>query len=172
MKIKELLATAIVAVLLLTAGCSQNNARKTDAVKQALQQADLTDVTVSDDTNKNTITLGGTVHSEDAKSRAEDVAKQAAPDSTIANEISVQPAGAESQGKSEQSNLDDGIESNYKAALTSKRLDKQSIHYDAENGVLKLTGNVKTQQQKKEAELLASKWPNVKQVVNEIEVRR
>jgi len=112
------------------------------------------------------------LHSEDAKSRAGDVAKQAAPDRTIANEISVQPVGDESQAKSVQSNLDDGIENNYKAALVSKRLDKQSIHYDAKNGVLKLTGSVKTAQQKQEAELLASKVPNVQQVVNEIEVKR
>ena len=174
MKITTLLTTAMFAALLIGAACTQTNTRKSeaDAVKQALQQADLKDVTVSDDTDKNTITLGGTLHSEDAKSRAGDVAKQAAPDRTIANAISLQPVGDESQAKSVQSNLDDGIENNYKAALVSKRLDKQSIHYDAKNGVLKLTGSVKTPQQKQEAELLASKVPNVQQVVNEIEVKR
>jgi hyperosmotically inducible protein len=129
-------------------------------------------VNVSDDADKNTITLSGTLHSEDAKSRAADVARQAAPERTVANEISVQPVGAESQAKGMQSNLDDGIEDNYKAALISNRLDKQSIHYDAKNGVLTLTGNVKSAQQKKEAELLASKVPNVQQVVNQIEVKR
>ena len=124
------------------------------------------------DADKNTVTLGGTLHSDDAKTRAGDVAKQAAPDRTIANEISVQPVGAESQAKGVASNLDDGIENNYKAALISKRLDKQSIHYRAKNGVLTLTGSVKAPQQKSEAELLASKVPNVEQVVNQIEVKR
>jgi hyperosmotically inducible protein len=71
-----------------------------------------------------------------------------------------------------QSNLDDGIENNYKAALIASRLNKQSIHYDAKNGVLTLKGTVKTNQQKAEAEQLASKIPNVQQVVNQIDVNR
>jgi hyperosmotically inducible protein len=71
-----------------------------------------------------------------------------------------------------QSNLDDGIENNYKAALVASRLNKQSIHYDAKNGVLTLKGNVKTPQQKVEAEQLASKIPNVQQVVNQLDVNR
>lgn len=64
------------------------------------------------------------------------------------------------------------IESNYKAALVASRLNKQSIHYDAKNGVLTLKGAVKTPQQKAEAEQLASKIPNVQQVVNQIDVNR
>lgn len=174
MKITSLLTAAMLAAVLMGAACTQSNTRKSeaDAVKQALEQADLKGLNVSDDADKGTVTLTGTLHSDDAKARAGDVAKQAAPDRTIANEISVQPVGDESQAKSVQSNLDDGIENNYKAALVSKRLDKQSIHYDAKNGVLKLTGSVKTSQQKQEAELLASKVPNVQQVVNEIAVKR
>jgi hyperosmotically inducible protein len=173
MKIKALITTSLLAVLFVAAGCNQTNRKsEADAVKQALQQADLKDVTVSDDTDKNTVTLGGTLHSDDAKTRAGDIAKQAAPDRTIANEISVQPVGDESQAKGVASNLDDGIENNYKAALISKRLDKQSIHYKAKNGVLTLTGSVKAPQQKSQAELLASKIPNVEQVVNQIEVKR
>jgi hyperosmotically inducible protein len=174
MNIKGLLTTAILAALLTGAGCTQTNAGKSeaDSVKRALEQADLKDVRVSDDADKKTITLSGTLHSDDAKSRAGDIAKQTAPDRTIANEISVQPVGDESRAKDVQSNLDDGIENNYKAALLSKRLNKQSIHYDAKNGVLTLTGSVRTQQQKNEAEMLASKVPNVQQVVNQIEVKR
>ena len=173
MKTKALITTSVLAVLFVAAGCNQTNRKsEADAVKQALQQADLKDVNVSDDADKNTVTLGDTLHSDDAKNRAAEVAKQAAPDRTIANEISVQPMGDESQAKGVASNLDDGIENNYKAALISKRLDKQSIHYKAKNGVLTLTGSVKAPQQKSEAELLASKIPNVEQVVNQIEVKR
>lgn len=173
MKIRALLMTMLAALFFVTAACNQSGKKsEADAVKQALQQADLKDVTVSDDADKNTLTLGGTLHSEDAKNRAGEVAKSAAPDRTIANEISVQPVGDESQAKSVQSNLDDGIESNYKAALVASRLNKQSIRYDAKNGVLTLKGNVKTTQQKAEAEQLASKIPNVQQVVNQIDVNR
>ena len=97
---------------------------------------DLKDVTVSDDADKNTVTLGGTVHSEEATARAGEVAKSAAGNRQIANEISVQPVGSESQAKAIASNLDDGIENDYTAALILKGLDKQSIHYKAKNGVL------------------------------------
>jgi osmotically-inducible protein OsmY len=129
-------------------------------------------VSVSEDADKNTVTLGGTLHSNEAKQRAEDVAKSNAGSRIVVNEISVQPVGMESEAKSIASNLDDGIESNYKAALVSKGLDKQHIRFDAKNGVLTLKGNVKTTGQRKEAELLAQAVPNVQQVLNEIDVKR
>jgi BON domain-containing protein len=87
-------------------------------VKKALEQADLKDVNVSEDTSKNTITLTGTLHSEQAKDRAGRVAQSAAPGRQIANEISVEPVGHESQAKTVSSNLDDGIENNYKSQWT------------------------------------------------------
>jgi len=173
MKIQALAMLILSALFLVTAACNQSGRKsQAEAVKNALEQADLKGVTVSDDPDKNTVTLGGTLHSEDAKKRAGEVAKSAALERTIANQISVQPVGDESQAKSVQSNLDDGIESNYKAALVASRLNKQSIHDDAKNGVLTLKGNVKTPQQKAEAEQLASKIPNVQQVVNQIDVNR
>lgn len=170
-----LLAASLMALLMSVAAWGQllgNGHSEADAVKNALKQADLKDVTVSDDANKNTITLGGTVHSEEAKQRAADVAKSAAGNRQIANEISVQPVGNESQARSIASNRDDAIEDNYKAELLSRRLDKESIHYKAKNGVLVLTGTVKNPEQKQEAYELARKVPNVRQVVNQIEVRR
>jgi hyperosmotically inducible periplasmic protein len=172
MKIKAVVASCVLAVLLGMAACSQTHNKKSeaDAVKQALEQADLKDVRVTDDADKNTVTLAGTLHSNDAKEHAGDVAKSAVPDRTIANEIAVEPVGNESEAKSVNSNLDDGIENNYKAALVANRLNKQSIHYNAKNGVLVLKGRVKTPAQKAEAERLASNIPNVQQVVNQIEV--
>lgn len=173
MKTRMLSIVCLLLALTAAVACNQTNRRsEADAVKKSLEQADLKDVTVSDDTDKNTITLGGTLHSNDAKARAGDVAKSAAPDRTIANQISVQPVGEESQARGVSSNLDDGIENNYKAALISKRLDKQSIRYKAKNQVLTLTGSVKTTQQKAEAEQLAQNVPNVQQVVNQIDIRR
>lgn len=143
-----------------------------NAVKKALEQADLKEVTVSDDADKNTVTLGGTVHSAEAKDRAASAAKSAAPNRQIANEIRVEPVGSESQARAVASNLDSGIEDNYKASLLSRGLDKESIHYKAKNGVLVLTGSVKSTEQRQEAQQLASKVPNVRQVVNQLEVRR
>jgi len=174
MRTRFAIAIPLLAVVLGLGGCSQtrNNNSQADNVRNALQQADLKDVRVSDDADKNTVTLTGTLHSDEAKNKAGDVAKSAAPERTIANEISVQPVGNESDAKAMNSNLDDGIENNYKAALISKHLNKQSIHYDVKNGVLTLKGSVKSSAQKAEAERLASNVPNVQQVVNQIEVNR
>jgi len=45
----------------VTAACNQSDRKsQADAVKSALEQADLKGVTVSDDADKNTVTLGGT----------------------------------------------------------------------------------------------------------------
>ena len=175
MKIKTLtIAIGILSLFLVTIGCSKRSERANykDAVKTALEQSDLKDVTVSENADKNTITLGGTLHSDNAKQQAADVAKANAGERIIVNEVSVQPVGQESQAKSVTSNLDDGIESNYKAALVAKGLNKEQIRFDAKNGVLTLKGKVKSPSKRKEAEQLAQAIPNVQQVLNEIDVKR
>lgn len=173
MKLKVLTIAIAISLFLATSACSkQAQPTYKDSVKTALEQADLKDVSVSEDTDKNTITLGGTLHSEDAKQRAADVAGASAGTRILVNEVSVQPVGQESEAKNVASNLDDGIESNYKAALVKKGLDKQSIRFDATNGVLTLKGQVKTTSQRKEAEQVAQAVPNVQQVLNEIDVKR
>jgi len=142
------------------------------AVTSSLSSDSLSNVSVSQDQEKGVITLTGNVNSQDQKMEAENLAKQSAPGYTIANEIGVRPVGAESQASSVASNLDKGIEDNYKAALKAhKNLDDQSIDYSAKNGTLVLKGSVKTSIQKKEAGDLAKNVPNVQQVVNEIEVK-
>jgi hyperosmotically inducible protein len=173
---KSVLSVFLVTMMLiLGVACSANRANDVsykDQVKKALEQADLKDVTVDEDRDKNTITLGGTLHSNDAKAKAGEVARSAAPNRTVANEISVQPMGIESEAKDIASNLDDGIEKNYKAALISSGLDKQHIRFDAKNGVLTLKGTVQTQKERQEAQRVAAAIPHVQQVVNNIEVRR
>lgn len=155
-------------------GCSQRARTDSykDSVKQALEQADYKDVTVDEDRDKNTITLGGKLHSDIAKQKAGEVAQSAAGDRVIANQISVEPVGSESDARKIESNLDGAIEKNYKAELISKGLDKQNIRFDAKNGVLTLKGSVKNTQQRQMAAKAASSVPNVAQVVNQIEVSR
>jgi osmotically-inducible protein OsmY len=151
---------------------NHNDISYKDSVQKALEQADLKDVTVSEDRDKNTITLQGTLHSDDAKRNAGDVAKAAAGDRVIANEVSVQPVGVESEAKDVASNLDAAIEKNYKAVLIAKGLAKEHIRFDAKNGVLTLKGSVKSGPQRQEAQQLAQAVPNVQQVLNQIDVKR
>ncbi|HEX3353045.1 MAG TPA: BON domain-containing protein [Terriglobales bacterium] len=182
MKSKFLGTIALVPVLLLGLACTNqrsqdgtyraDNQSYKDVVKQALQQSELQDVTVDEDRDKNTITLGGKVHSEDARQQATEVAKAAAGNRVIANEISVQPVGAESASKDIASDRDTAIEKNYKATLIAKGLDKKHIRFDAKNGVITLKGSVTNPSERRQAEQLAAATPNVRQVVNEIDVNR
>lgn len=167
----------ITACLMLTfvlAGCNQKAQHPDvkDAVDTAMTRNDLGVVKVSQDRDKGVLTLSGDVETADKKAQAETIAAQAAPGYGISNEIGVRPIGAESQAKSVDSSLDDGIENNFKAALKAhKNLDDQSIHYSAKNGTLVLKGSVKTNAQKDEAQKLAKAVPHVNQVVNEIDVK-
>jgi hyperosmotically inducible periplasmic protein len=173
---RGIMAVLAVAFLMMfaLAACERDkqHADVKDAVNTAMTRSDLGVVNVSQDRTKGVITLTGDVETPEQKAQAETVAAQAAPGYTIANEIGVRPVGQESQAKAVESNLDDGIESNFKASLKAhKELDNQHISFDAKNGTLVLTGSVKSSTQKNEAQKLAKAVPNVKEVVNEIEVR-
>ena len=169
-----LLASAVVlAGGMIMAGCN-NKASHPDeksAVTNSLNGNNLSNVNVSQDRDKGVMTLKGDVDSTDAKDRAETLARQAAPDYTIANEIGIRPP-QEANAGSVASNLDSAIEDNFKAAIKAhQNLNDQSIHASAKNGTLVLTGSVKTAAQKKEAYSLAKEVPNVQQVVNELEIK-
>jgi|SRR5438270_730390 len=111
----------------------------------------LKDVTVDEDRDKNTITLGGKVHSENAKQQAAELAQAAAGNRILANEISVEPVGAESQSRSIASNQDAAIEKDSIAALAATGLDKEHIRFKAKNGALTLRGSVKNPRERQEA---------------------
>jgi hyperosmotically inducible protein len=169
-----LASAAVLAGGLVIAGCQHQpaHADEKSAVTTSLDSNNLSSISVSQDRDKGVMTLTGNVSSDDQKSQAENLAKQAAPDYTVADEIGVRPLGAQSQASAVDSKLDSGIEDNFKAEIKAhKSLDDQSIHAKAKNGTLVLTGSVKTPDQKMEAESLAKKVPNVQQVVNELEVK-
>lgn len=165
-------AISMLGVLLL-AGCSQNKTHPDEksAVTNAMNSNNLSGISVSQDQDKGVMTLTGDVPTQAQKTQAENLAKQAAPDYTIANQIGVRPPAASSQASDVASATDSGIEDNFKAALKGhKNLSDQSIDYKSKNGSLTLSGSVKTEAQKREAEKLAKHIPNVQQVVNEIKV--
>ena len=166
-------SAAVLAGALAIAGCHNQpaHADEKSAVTNSLSSGNLNSVSVSQDRAKGVMTLTGDVASGDQKSQAENLARQAAPDYTVADEIGVRPVGDQSQASSVDSKLDSGIEDNFNAAIKAhKILDDQSIHAKAKNGTLVLTGSVKTAHQKEQAASLAKKVPNVQQVVNELEV--
>jgi hyperosmotically inducible protein len=167
-------SVALLGGALVVVGCHNMDGHPDEkpAVTNSLTSNNLSSVDVSQDRDKGVMTLSGNVNSGDQKSLAESLAKQAAPDYTVANEIGVRPPDEKSQAGAVASSLDSGIEDNFKASIKGHaNLDDQSIHAKSKNGTLVLTGSVKTSAQKKEAGKLAKKVPNVQQVVNELEVK-
>jgi len=161
--------------LLLAVGCSKQSASTPsykDAVQQAMNNDNFKDVKVDEDRDKGVITLSGKVTSEDDKTKAEQDAKAAAPGLIIADEISIEPAGAESQAKGIEKDVDSAIKDNTKAAFIANHLDDQHINIDVKNGVTTLTGTVATPDMRASAEKVAASVPNTQQVVNELKVKR
>lgn len=165
-------AALLMGSAMVIAGCqNKTHPDEKSAVTNSLNSNNLGSVDVSQDRDKGVMTLKGDVASADAKQQAESLAKQAAPDYTIANEIGVRPPDAANAG-SVASNLDSAIEDNFKAAIKAhENLNDQSISGSAKNGTLVIKGSVKTAAQKKEVGTLAKQVPNVQQVVNELEVK-
>ena len=162
-----LLTLAIAATL----ACS-NNAKAPDVtnnIRNALNQAGLNDVSVSQDRDKNVVTLTGKVANDDDKARAESIAKSIAGNQVVSNEIGVRPNG-DNTAKKVDSDLDSGIDKNLDAMLVQHRL-KNDVRYDVNNGVVTLKGNVPSPTQRASVEKMAQTVPNVKQAVNELEVK-
>ena len=154
-------------------GCSNSPTQSpdvTDSVRRSLDQSGYKDVSVSQDRDKGVVTLSGTVASESDKAQAESLVKAAAGGQVVANTIAVRPPGDESAAKAVDSDLDKAIEKNLDAALVKRKLDK-GVHYDVKNGVVTLKGYVGTQNRRAAIEQVASSVPNVRQVVNEMEVK-
>jgi hyperosmotically inducible periplasmic protein len=169
---KKHIFPALVIALGFFAGCSTQpkSPDVSNQIRNSLDQAGLKDVSVSQDRDKGVITLTGTTPSVDAKSQAELIAKTAAPSDVVANEIAVRPQGDEDTAKKVNSALDKGIEKNLDATLLRHKLDK-TVKYDVKNGVVTLTGEVKSESQRDNAEKLAKAVPNVQQVINELEIK-
>jgi hyperosmotically inducible protein len=155
----------------MLAGCSTNKSPDvSDNVRKSLDQAGFKDVKVSQDRDKGVVTLTGTVPTETDKEQAESVAKSNAQNLVVADQISVRPPGNESEARAVDSDLDKAIEKNLDATLVQHRM-KKNVKYDVKNGVVTLTGDVPSQAKRQQVEKLASSVPNVRQVVNELEVK-
>jgi len=167
---------SVAALALLTiatlAGCS-NTAASPDVsagIRTSLDQANLKDVSVSEDRNQGVVTLGGHVGSELYKSQAETIAKSFAGNQVVADQIAVTPPGLEKEAKAVNADLDDGIAKNLDAALIEDRL-HESVKYEVKSGVVTLSGEVNSQDKRARAEKLANGVPNVQQVVNDLQVK-
>lgn len=155
------------------AGCSattQKSRDVSDSIRTALDQAGLKSVSVSQDRDKGIVTLGGQVATESDKAQAETVAKSLAGVQVVADQIAVIPIGAEKDAKTVNSDLDKGIEVNLDAALIQNKM-HDNVKYAVKSAVVTLTGEVNSQGMRDAAERVATRVPNVKQVVNDLQVK-
>lgn len=174
MKTIKLFSTlfALSAALIL-AGCTQTatkSADVSDSLRKSLDQAGLTNVTVSQDRDKGIVTLGGQVSNDNEKQQAETIAKAAAGSQVVADQIAVLPVGAEKEAKAVNSDLDKGIEKNLDAALIVNKM-HDNVKYDVKAGVVTLTGEVNSDELRSRAAKVATTVPNVVQVVNDLQVK-
>ena len=153
-------------------GCSDRSKAPDVArdIRHALDEGGLNDVSVSQDRDKGVVTLGGKVGTDDDKAKAESLAKSMAGNEVVANEIGVRPNGDEGNAKKVDSDLDSGIDKNLDAMLVQHKL-KNDVRYDVSNGVVTLKGTVSSPDRRSSVQKLAEQVPNVKQVVNELEVK-
>jgi osmotically-inducible protein OsmY len=157
----------------ILSGCSHDTTKSLDVeseIRRSLDQAGFKDVSVSQDRDKGVVTLGGHVASDPDKQQAESIPKSLSVGQVVADQIAVEPPGAEGDAKDVNSDLDKGIKSNMDAALIQNRL-KHGVSFSVRNGVVTLSGNVNSQIRRNQVEKIASGVPNVQQVVNEVQVK-
>jgi hypothetical protein len=80
------------------------------------------------------------------------------------------PPGAENDARTANTDLDKAIDKNVDATLIQNGLHK-GVRYDVKNGVVTLKGNVNSGSKRARAEKVTSTVPNLRQIVNELEVR-
>jgi hyperosmotically inducible protein len=165
-------ASALIAMGFLS-GCSNSPAKSTDVstdLRRSLDQAGLQNIGLHEDRDKGVITLSGNVAVDNDKARAETIALSMAAGQVVANQIAVLPAGAETDAKAVNSDLDQGIGKNLDAALIQNNL-RKDVEIAVKGGVVTLKGNVNSEALRTQAQGIAAAVPNVQQVVNELQVK-
>lgn len=187
-----ILATAAAALVL---GCAPDTGHPDveDDVELALEQAGFTDVDVSQDRTTGVVTLSGEVQTDADRQRAEQAARTAAGTLIVSNELAVEgemfderaadtgfdrddrfardDAWVEDRDREFAMNGDDEIEASFEEMLAARQIEEhEDIKFEANNGVLRLSGEVSSSELRAELEELAAQVPNVRQVVNEVEV--
>ncbi len=171
--LKPFLSPLAVVLVSTLVGCSTTSTKSADVssqIRTSLDQAGFKDVSTSQDRDKGVVTLGGRVAAEGDKLQAESIARSIAGAQVVSDQIAVVPPGVENEAEKVNADLDKGIKNNLDAALIKNRLHK-SVNYAVKNHVVTLTGEVDSQSKRARAEEVASTVLNVRQVVNELQVK-
>jgi osmotically-inducible protein OsmY len=156
------------ATLIATTACGPRTPDYEKTADTALSSAALDKVNADYDKDAKTIHLKGTVDTENERQRATDVVQKAVGDGAqVANEVTV---ANKDEGIADD--LDSGIE-NHLGNLVDQEADLKddAIDFDANNGVVTISGTVKSSAERDKVGDLARSQPGVKDVVNSLEVK-
>jgi hyperosmotically inducible protein len=181
---KALALQAIIAIVLVAAGCSSqamDDSTITTKVKGKLAADTQTSaIKIGVDTKEGVVTLSGTVPTTTEKGKAEQLARDTEGVKRVVNSITVDPnaIGATNAGekagevagelKAEAS--DAAILTSLKAKLIADGIIGTNV--DVTNGAVVLKGEVENASEKTKAEQLAKGTAGVKQVTNQLTVKK
>jgi len=156
---------------LLIAGCATTSQSPdvSGQVRKSLDDSGLKNISVSQDRTKGVVTLTGNVPSDEDKARAESIAKSNTAGQVVADEIAVTPPDANSP-RTVDADIDKAIGEDLDAQLVQNRLNHEVSH-EQKNGVVTLKGAVNSQAMRDHVAKIANGVPNVKEVVNELQVK-
>lgn len=172
-RIKSSLAIGILFPLVMLSGCSQDSTKASnvaEGIRQSLDQFGYKDVSINQDRTRGVVTLKGRVSADADKEQAESIARSMAAGEIVSDEIVVVAQSTEANLKAILSDLDKGIEENVDAALILNKM-KKNVSYRVKSGVVTLKGSVNSRIKRAQAEVIAYAVPNVKQVVNDLQVK-
>ena len=162
------------AVCLLSAGllvasvaCGPREPDYEDQASKALEGANLSDVDVDYDQSERVLHVSGTVPTELDRQRAGDIVEKAVNNGArVANEVTV--AGGHEEIADD---LDSGIETRLDNRVElDPALKDRSISFDANNGVVTITGRVDSASEKERIETMTRAEDGVRDVTNALEV--
>ncbi len=171
-RIKSSLAIGTLVSIAMFSGCSRGAAKAPNVVggiRQSLDQFGYKDVSINQDRIRGVVTLTGRVSADADKEQAESIARSMAAGEIVSDEVVVVPQYTEASSKAVRSDLDEGIEKNVDAALIQNQM-KKNVKYRVKSGVVTLKGSVSSQIKRAQVEQIAYAVPNVKQVVNDLQV--
>jgi hyperosmotically inducible periplasmic protein len=165
---KLALGCVAAAVMIATAACGPRTPDYEKTADNALSSAALDKVDADYDKDAKTIHLKGTVNTENERQRATDVVQKAVGGGAqIANEVTVA-----NKDEKTADDFDGALETRLKELVDKEAdLKGENIDFNVNNGVVTITGSVKSAAERDHVGDLARSQPGVKDVVNSLEAK-
>ena len=162
----RLLVASVVAAACVGAGCHRGPDTKNN-VRKALDQANMQQVAVKVDNDANIVHLEGTVGSMDERTRAQEVADAVVGTTgRVLNEVTVKGVNDQSAG-----DLDRQIQKNLdKMFDNDPTLKQRDINFEVKNGMVAITGEVRTPEEKNRVGEVTKAAPGVKDIANGLQI--